>query len=133
MSTLFTRIIRRELPAQILLETEHEIAFLDLYPESEGHALVVPRRETARLEVLPPEEAHSLFAAVLRLVPAILRASGAPDYNLMLNNGPAAKQEVPHVHMHIIPRFPGGSCAKPSAPASPDALAQIAERIRNAL
>jgi histidine triad (HIT) family protein len=107
MASIFTRILRRELPAYIVYEDEHAVAFLDAHPKAEGHTLVVPRQEVAAFHELPPEAAAQLGRALRTVARAVTRAMGTPDYNLALNNGAAAGQVVYHVHFHIIPRQPG--------------------------
>jgi len=131
MASTFTRIIRRELPGEIVYETEREIAFLDLFPASEGHTLVVPKREVAAFDALTPDEAASLFRAVRRVAAALVRALGTPHYNVSLNNGAPAGQVVFHVHVHVIPRWEGQPRAKRSLP--PERMREIGERIRAAL
>ncbi len=107
MTSLFTRIIRREAPAEIIYETKREIAFLDIYPASDGHTLVVPKLEVASFEQLPPADAQSLVLAVQYVARGLTQALKTPHYNLMLNNGAAAGQVIWHVHVHVIPRWEG--------------------------
>jgi len=104
MASVFTQIIQGNIPCEKVFETEHEIAFLDIMPVSSGHTLVVPKREVARLEELTEEEAISLMRTLHRVAIAVSKSQSGIDYNLILNNGPSAGQEVPHVHFHIIPR-----------------------------
>jgi histidine triad (HIT) family protein len=107
MASTFTRIIRRELPADIVYEDAHALAFLDIRPKAEGHTLVVPKREVASFHELPPEDAAQLGRALRLVTAAVVRAVGAAAYNVVLNNGAAAGQVVFHVHFHIIPRAAG--------------------------
>ncbi|HEX9842211.1 MAG TPA: HIT family protein [bacterium] len=107
MPSTFTRIIRRELPAHVVYEDAHAIAFLDLHPKAEGHTLVVPRHEVASFHELPPEDAAHLARALRTVAGAVSRAMGTPHYNLALNNGAPAGQVIFHVHFHIIPRHEG--------------------------
>ena len=132
MGSIFTRIIRRELPADVVYEDEHTLAFLDLYPKAEGHTLVVPKREVAAFHDLAPEEAAQLARALRLVARAVTRAMSTPHYTLVLNNGTAAGQVVFHVHFHIIPRREGvGARTILSLPA--ERQAQIAAAIRAAL
>ncbi len=105
--SIFSRIIRGEIPSQKVYEDAAVFAFLDINPLSDGHTLVVPKRQAERLDQLSAGELADLARAIGALAPRILRAVGATDYNLLQNNGPAAGQVVPHVHFHIIPRRPG--------------------------
>ena len=107
MASSFTRIVRREQPAEIVYEDERTIAFLDVNPKSDGHTLVVPKREVAAFHDLPPDDLAALALAVQRVARAVVRATGSEAYNLAVNNGAAAGQVVFHVHVHIVPRYPG--------------------------
>ena len=102
--SIFARIIAGEIPCQRVFENEHVLAFLDINPLAEGHTLVLPKRTVARLEELTPDEAAQIGQALRTIARKIVAATGTTAYNLLLNNGEAASQEVPHVHFHIIPR-----------------------------
>lgn len=102
--SIFTRIIAGQIPCQRVYENEHVLAFLDINPLSEGHTLVVPKREVARYEDLAPDEAAELGRAVAHVTKLVLAATQTDGCNVLLNNGVVAHQEVPHVHFHIIPR-----------------------------
>jgi histidine triad (HIT) family protein len=104
---IFCKIISGELPCYKVFSDENCTAFLDLFPATSGHTLLVPRSHHEVLETMPPEEVSAVFARVPLLGKAIKAAVGAPSYNLLVNNGREAGQVVPHVHIHIIPRKPG--------------------------
>ncbi len=129
--SVLTRNIRGEIPCKKLYEDATVFAFLDINPLSDGHALVVPRRQVERLEQLSPAELADLARAIHTLAPRILRAVGAADYNVLQNNGSAAGQVVPHVHFHIIPRRAGDGLGYRWNPQSrtPAELASLAARI----
>ncbi len=133
MASLFTRIIRRELPAYIVYEDEHAIAFLDLHPKAEGHTLVVPKHEVAAFHELPPAAAARLGTALRTVAGAVTRAMGTPHYNLALNNGAAAGQVVFHVHFHILPRQPGAGYPRVPLSLPPARMEAIAAAIRAAV
>lgn len=128
---IFCKIAGGAIPCQRLLETEHALAFLDVNPLAEGHALIIPRTHAADLRELPAE----IVAHVVGLVPAlakrILAAVGADAFNLLQNNGRAAGQVVPHVHFHIIPRRAddGLGYRWNAKSVAPEALAALAARI----
>jgi histidine triad (HIT) family protein len=131
MASTFTRIIRRELPGEIVYETERDIAFLDIFPAGAGHTLVVPKREVVTFDALEPEELASLMQAVQVVAKGITRAMGTPHYNIAINNGAPAGQVVFHVHVHVIPRWEGISRHK--QPLVPERGREIAEQIRAAI
>ncbi len=107
MASIFTKIIQNSLPSEKIYETASEIAFLDIEPVAYGHTLVVPKREVALLEELPTEEAVCLMKTLQKVAKAVSSAYQQAHYNILLNNGKDAGQEVPHLHFHIIPRLTG--------------------------
>jgi diadenosine tetraphosphate (Ap4A) HIT family hydrolase len=94
-------------PERILLENQTARAFLDGYPVTAGHALVIPRRHVASIYELPPEELAALWAQV-GTVRKLLAEKYRPDaFNVGVNDGAASGQTVPHAHIHVIPRRKG--------------------------
>ena len=104
MASIFTKIIQGEIPCEKIIETDSEIAFLDIMPCAEGHTLVIPKLEVKRLEDLPVSEALSLMRTIQHVAKAVSAAFDGIDYNIILNNGANAGQEVEHVHFHVLPR-----------------------------
>ncbi len=133
--SVFTKIIRGEIPCQRIFENEHLLAILDINPLAEGHALVIPKRQVERLEQLPAEEAAEIARHLGWIAARIVAVTGAEGYNILQNNGAAAGQVVPHVHFHIIPRRSGDGLGFRwnARAAEPAALAALAERIRAGL
>ena len=133
MASLFTRIIKGEIPSHRIYEDHAVVAFLDVGPLSEGHVLVVPVEEKAMLHELSDESAAALGRALPRIARAVMAATGATAYNVLQNNGVEAHQAVMHVHFHIIPKHSDGSGLGISwKPSSLDAgaAAALAARIR---
>lgn len=133
MASIFTRIINREVPGEIVYEDDHALAFLDINPKSEGHTLVVPKLEVAAFDALPPHALAPLMTAVQKVARAVTRAMNTPHYNLSLNNGAPAGQVVFHVHFHIIPRHEGLRTARPPLTLSAGRMAEIGAAIRAAM
>jgi histidine triad (HIT) family protein len=104
-SCLFCKIIREEIPAAKVLETDEAVAFLDIQPVILGHVLLVPKEHHADLTELPESLAAKTAALLPRLCRAIRAATGADGFNVIVNNGRAAGQTIDHGHWHIIPRF----------------------------
>jgi histidine triad (HIT) family protein len=129
--SVFTRIIKGEIPCHRVFENDRVLAFLDINPLSEGHTVVVPKRQVERLEDLPAEDATAIALSLGPIAKRILKATGAPGYNVLQNNGAVAGQEVPHVHLHVIPRSGGDGLGYrwKARPADPAALADLAKRI----
>ncbi|GGJ08527.1 HIT family protein [Halobellus salinus] len=105
--TIFEQIVAGDIPARIVYETDTVAAFLDANPLAPGHTLVVPKEPHERLEDIPDDEAAAVWAAVQELVPQIAAAVDADATTVGVNDGEAAGQEVPHAHVHIVPRFEG--------------------------
>jgi histidine triad (HIT) family protein len=102
MTTVFSKIIRRELPAEILFENDHLIAFKDINPVAPVHLLLVPKKEIRDLQSLAPEDLYlvgELIAAAQQLAEQLGISNG---YRLLTNNGAAAGQAVFHLHFHLI-------------------------------
>ena len=107
--TIFGKIIAGEIPCHRVYEDEWILSFLDIFPLSAGHTLVVPKEAAETLDRLSDDSAAALGRVLPRICRAILAATGATAYNVIENNGPAAHQAVQHVHFHIIPKYPDGS------------------------
>lgn len=139
MGTIFSRIVEGDIPARIVYEDETTMAFLDANPLAPGHTLVIPKAEHARLNDLPGELAADLYRTLHHLVPAVESAVDADGSNVGFNNGPAAGQEIAHVHGHVIPRFEGdgGSPIHAVGGRAPDLdddeLDEIADAIETAV
>lgn len=103
-SCIFCKIVAGAIPAARVYEDDAVLAFLDIGPLAEGHVLVVPKDHAERLDTMSPDA----VAAAMRVLPPLARAmcsvTGATAYNVLLNVGRAAGQEVPHVHFHLIPQ-----------------------------
>jgi histidine triad (HIT) family protein len=102
--TVFSRILRGELPSHKVYEDERVLAFLDVNPLSRGHVLVIPKEPAVTLDELSDESAAALGRVLPRLCRAVQRVTGVAAYNVLQNNGAGAHQAVMHVHFHIIPK-----------------------------
>jgi histidine triad (HIT) family protein len=133
--TIFSRIVRGEIPCHRVYEDEKVLAFLDVGPLSRGHTLVVPKEPAATLDALSDESAAAIGRVLPRLCRAVLSATGARAYNVLQNNGAAAHQAVFHVHFHIIPKHGEAGLGIGWKPGSLDGEegAQLAEKIRAAI
>lgn len=101
---LFCKIIAGQIPSQKLSETATTYAFLDIFPLSPGHALVIPKHCAEKLHEIPSAQLADVGAELSRVARAVVAATGTADYNVLQNNGEAAHQVVKHVHFHIIPK-----------------------------
>jgi len=101
----FCRIAAGELDTQVVYEDEHVLAFLDAHPLADGHTLVIPKSHIERLADLPADLAGPLFAAAAKVSSAQRAVLGAPGVTLGVNDGREAGQGVPHLHIHLVPRY----------------------------
>jgi len=132
---LFCRIVAGTVPAQIVLDDEAAVAFLDARPVFKGHVLVVPRQHYETLPDLPADLVGPLFSRVQRLSAAVLPAFGAQGSFVALNN--TVSQSVPHLHVHVVPRTRGDGLRGFFWPrgkyTDDDEAADYARRLRDAL
>ena len=102
-NNIFAKILRGEIPCIKLFEDEHTLAFMDIMPQAEGHALVIPKEAATTLFELSDAAAAACMATVRRIGNAQKKGLGAEGIVLMQLNGEAAGQTVPHFHIHVIP------------------------------
>jgi histidine triad (HIT) family protein len=102
MATIFSKIIAREIPADIVYEDEHCLAFKDIHPQAPVHILVVPKKEIARLADAQPGD-QALLGHLLLAIGKIARQFGVEDaFRVMISNGADAGQTVFHLHLHLL-------------------------------
>lgn len=134
--TLFKKILDGTIPCHKVYENPHVLAFLDIQPLSHGHTLLIPKEAAPTLDQLSDESAAALGRVMPRLCRAIMKASGASEYNILQNNGPSAHQAVFHVHFHIIPkpnRTEGLNIGWPASRLEQKIGVALAEKIRSLL
>lgn len=134
--TIFSKIIRGEIPCHKLYEDEHVLAFLDIGPLSEGHTLVIPKQPWRTLDEVSDEAAAAIGRVLPRLSRALKAVTGCAAYNILQNNEAQAHQAVFHVHFHIIPKpseEQGLGLRWPAGKLDPAQGAALAEKVRAAL
>ena len=102
MDCIFCKIISKEIPTKILYEDDDTISFLDAFPVAKGHTLVIPKQHYAKIQDLPSEINEKLFNTVHKMIPKVDSLQGSTL--VAIHNGKDSGQEVPHVHVHLIPR-----------------------------
>lgn len=132
---IFCRITRNEIPAARIYEDEYVLAFLDIAPFNPGHTLIIPKVHCQSLTILPDEYLAAMMRAAREIAPAVMHVTGAPAFNLLLNNGSVAGQEVPHTHLHLIPRKVDDAVLLAAAKQeyAPGAMAEMAGQLRERL
>ena len=132
METIFTEIKQGKRPGFIIFEDDNHIAILDKYPIDVGHSLVIPKTPYEKVTDMPKDEVAQLFSLVPEIANAIMKSTGAVAFSIAQNNGREAKQIVPHVHVHIIPRYADKATmwTKRGMP-SDEELSMLQEKIKN--
>ena len=105
--TLFGKIIAGEIPSHKVASGDNWYAFLDIYPRREGHTLVIPHKQVVNLQELSSVEVADLFNGVKMVQKKLSAVFQTTDFTICIHDGPLAGQEVPHVHVHVIPRTAG--------------------------
>jgi histidine triad (HIT) family protein len=101
---LFCRIVSGKVPSAKVYEDERIIAFLDISPVNEGHTLVVPKSHSRNMLEDNIDDLKAIMQAVQYVAKAVMQATGAGGFNLMVNTNREAGQVVYHTHFHIVPR-----------------------------
>jgi histidine triad (HIT) family protein len=129
---LFCKIAEKKIPAKVIYEDDHTLAFLDIMPRTTGHTLVIPKMHAPNLLELPDAEVAPLFAAVKHVAAMLAKALKPDGITMGANQGRASGQEVDHLHVHLMPRWhgDGGSSIQSVVNAKPkESVDAIAEKI----
>lgn len=105
MSTIFSKIINREIPADIIYEDEVVLAFLDITPVNKGHALIIPKEPSVDGTEANPEILAHIIKVAQKIAQVQKSILGCTGVNFHMNNGKDAGQEIFHTHLHVIPRY----------------------------
>lgn len=136
---IFCKIIRGEIPASVVFEDDHCLAFMDVFPISEGHCLLIPKKHFVNMFDVDPDVVAHLAKRLSDLSKRVQKATGAQGVLNIVANGEGAGQDVFHLHLHAIPRnknSPFGFRFPPNyrdSMAPREVLDQIADKIRNAV
>ena len=131
MATIFTDIIKGRKTGHVIYEDTNHIAILDKYPIDTGHSLLITKHPYEKITDMKKEQVSELFSLVPTIAIAILKATGAVAFSIAQNNGKEAKQIIPHVHLHIIPRYAnkGTIWTKRGIPSDSE-LKELSEKIK---
>ena len=102
MDCIFCKIINGEIKSRLIMESKNSIAFLDAFPVTKGHTLVIPKTHYDKIQDMSHDDSADLFRVVYEVVPKIDKITGSTL--LAIHNGKESGQEIPHVHVHLIPR-----------------------------
>ncbi len=124
-----------EMPAKIITETKNSVAFLDAFPLARGHTLVIPKRHYGKVQDMTDNDNSDLFNTVLKVISKVDKITGSTL--LAIHNGKDSGQEIPHVHVHLIPRQsndlagPVHDMFKNRPKLSDDELDELCTKIKN--
>lgn len=130
---IFCKIANGELPSSTVYEDKDFRVILDLGPATKGHALILPKEHFKDVCELEENIAAKVLPLGARIGAAMKKSLGCAGFNLVQNNGEAAGQTVFHFHMHVIPRYEGGTEMVAWKPGKDEDLAGTAEKIKEAL
>lgn len=131
MDCIFCDIISGKRPGTFLYSDEDIVVILDKYPIDHGHSLVISKKHYEKIIDMKPDDVGRMFSKIPKIANAILKGTGADAFSIAQNNGKAAKQIIPHVHVHIIPRFNNkGTIWTKREISNNDELGILAEKIR---
>ena len=134
MDCLFCGIIAGKTPAHFVYEDSTHIAIMDKYPIHRGHTLVIPRIHHEKIIDMTPHSVSELFTSVIPIARGVIEATNADGFNIGQNNGRAANQIIPHVHVHVIPRYTQVGVAWPKRSiADEKELEDLAAKIRRCI
>jgi len=106
---IFCRILRKEIPSAKIFENDKFYSFLDVSPVNFGHAIIIPKEHTETMITAKSTTLREIMPVAKKIACAIMKHQKADGFNLCINNCKAAGQLVPHLHIHIIPRFEADS------------------------
>ena len=135
MDCIFCKIAKKEIPVKIVTETENSIAFLDAFPLSRGHTLIIPKHHYERVQDIIIDDNTDLFETLHKVIAKVDKITGSTL--LAIHNGKESGQEIPHVHVHLIPRKLGDSAGpvhsmfKNRPKLSEDELDKLCTEIKN--
>jgi len=134
MNCILCDIVAGKQSAHFVYHDKTHVAIMDKYPIQRGHVLVIPKKHHERITDMPTENVSELFARVPIVAKGVLLATGADGFNVGNNNGKAANQIIPHVHVHIIPRYQKpGNPWKSRMIATDQELEDLAVIIKNSI
>ncbi|MCP3872102.1 MAG: HIT family protein [Desulfobacteraceae bacterium] len=136
MDCLFCKIINGEIPCTKIYENDKVLSFMDISPMNEGHLLVIPKTHGATILELPETDFLAVMAATKKIAQAANKALNPDGINILQLNGEAANQVVPHLHVHIVPRWDGDGLTVSQwvpVPGDMEQIGQIAEKIKKVI
>ena len=131
---IFCDMLDGNLPCYMIYQDDDCIAILDKYPIDNGHSLIITKKPYEKITDMDVDEVAKLFSKIPKIANAVIKATNADAFSIAQNNGKAAKQIIPHVHIHIIPRYnTTGTLWTKRKIMKDNELAIMAQKIKNCL
>ena len=129
---IFCDMVNGKLPFHMIYEDDDCLVILDRYPIDNGHSLIITKKPYEKITDMNVNEVATLFSKIPKIANAIISATNADAFSIAQNNGKAAKQIIPHVHIHIIPRYnETGTLWTKRKIMNDNELSELAEKIKN--
>ncbi len=136
MACLFCKLVNGEIPCTKIYENDKVLAFMDINPMNDGHTLVIPKNHGGTILELPEADFLSVMSAVKKVAEAVQKALNPDGINILQLNGEAANQVVPHLHVHIVPRWSDDELTVSKwipIPGDMEQIGEFAEKIKKAI
>jgi len=136
MDCIFCKIVRGDIPSVKVYEDHRVFAFMDINPLNEGHLLIIPKAHGATIHDITDADFVAVMSATHKLAAAVKKAVNPEGINIMQLNGAAANQVVPHLHVHIVPRWSGDGLTISEwdpVPGDLEKVKAVGKKIREAL
>lgn len=129
---IFCDVINGKLPCYMIYEDDDCLVILDKYPIDNGHSLIITKKHFEKIIDMNTDDVSRLFSKIPKIANAIIKATDADAFSVAQNNGKAAKQIIPHVHIHVIPRYNStGTLWTKRKIMTADELGELAEKIKS--
>jgi len=134
MDCIFCKIISGEIPSVEIYEDDRVLAFMDINPLNDGHILIIPKAHAATIHEISEADFLAVMSATHKLAAAVQKTLGPDGINILQLNGEAANQVVPHLHVHIVPRWSGDGLTVSQwnlAPGDMEKIKELADQIKS--
>ena len=129
---IFCDVINGKLACYMIYEDDDCLVILDKYPIDNGHSLIITKKHFEKIIDMNTDDVSRLFSKIPKIANAIIKATDADAFSVAQNNGKAAKQIIPHVHIHVIPRYNStGTLWTKRKIMTDDELSELAEKIKS--
>jgi histidine triad (HIT) family protein len=134
MDCIFCKIISGEIPSVKIYEDDRALAFMDINPLNDGHLLIIPKAHAATIHEITEADFLAVMSATHKLAAAVQKTLAPEGINILQLNGKAANQVVPHLHVHIVPRWSGDGLTVSQwnlVPGDMEKIKELADQIKS--